>query len=479
MLFRLRRLMTMWLMPASAAFLLAPMVLPAAHGQLFKKAPCPSTACPTTPCPTQPCPAAPSATDSEPASKPPIPEQAQQPAPAEPTLTPEQFAATGEGESFAAAAPQVIGDFIGPAGTQLLTRSVTIPVTVQVHSGATGAIIPVTVSVPVSLTTAARIVNASAGAFKIAENESPRPTTRVFFSYNYFSNVSAGPSSAVPLNQGTFSTAPDLASIQAQVTSAAGRQSSPADIQAAVNSAVTAVNAQLAGLAATNPAQFASLSGSPTPLRVHREVFGFERTFLANAASFGVRAPTFQQQGDGSFTGSDFGDMSFLLKYAAIDNRDAGVLVSTGLVTTVPTSPGIATIAGTLHPVLLQPYVGYVVNVTDRFFVQGFSSLVAPTDSRDLTLLFNDIAMGYWLYRGNGERVVTGVVPTFEAHITDPLNHRGLSSTPTGFCDLVNLTEGVTIILNGRAFLTAGVVTPITGPKPFDIEALAQLNFRF
>ena len=36
---------------------------------------------------------------------------------------------------------------------------------------------------------------------------------------------------------------------------------------------------------------------------VHREVVGFEKTLFDGAASVGVRAPFFQQQGDGSLGG--------------------------------------------------------------------------------------------------------------------------------------------------------------------------------
>jgi hypothetical protein len=43
----------------------------------------------------------------------------------------------------------------------------------------------------------------------------------------------------------------------------------------------------------------------------------------------------------------------------------------------------------------------------------------------------------------------------------------------------VDLTAGATFGLGNRSILALGVVTPVTGPKPFDVEALVQLNIRF
>ena len=45
--------------------------------------------------------------------------------------------------------------------------------------------------------------------------------------------------------------------------------------------------------------------------------------------------------------------------------------------------------------------------------------------------------------------------------------------------DVVNLTYGINFELNHRAVLTTAFVTPVTGPKPFDFEALAFLNIWF
>lgn len=45
--------------------------------------------------------------------------------------------------------------------------------------------------------------------------------------------------------------------------------------------------------------------------------------------------------------------------------------------------------------------------------------------------------------------------------------------------DVVDFTVGATGEFAGGATLGIGVAAPVTGPKPFDFEVLAQLNYRF
>jgi hypothetical protein len=155
----------------------------------------------------------------------------------------------------------------------------------------------------------------------------------------------------------------------------------------------------------------------------HRETIGFEKTVLGDA-SIGLRLPFFQ-----NLDGNDFvvGDLSFILKYAPIHNRETGNALSFGLVVTAPTGepPQRFDVAKDkeVHSTLLQPFVGYLWNRGD-FFLHAFHSVMVPTDSDDVTMLFNDIAVGYWLFRGEGEQLLTGVIPTFEVHVNTPLNHR-------------------------------------------------------
>jgi hypothetical protein len=278
----------------------------------------------------------------------------------------------------------------------------------------------------------------SDGAFKIAENESPQPQDRLFFNYNYFNNV--------------FGSLPVLGG------------SSPA---------------------------------------VHREIIGFEKTFFDNNFSFGLRLPFLQIRGDQDFDDSQVGNLTFIGKYALINNADTGNVLSGGLVLTVPTGDDFVAPSGQrINATLLQPFIGAVHNVADRLYVHGFTSLAVATESSDVTVLFNDVGMGYWVWRRADDRLIRGLVPTAEFHVNTPLNHRGVANTPPSvvlpasasppptdaagvtsfslqFPDIVNVTGGVHVLLRGGSTLGVAIAVPLTGPQPFDYEVLANLNWRF
>jgi hypothetical protein len=212
---------------------------------------------------------------------------------------------------------------------------------------------------------------------------------------------------------------------------------------------------------------------------LHRELVGLEGAFLDGDASIGLRLPIFQLTGSPDFEDSHIGDLSILFKYALYRDRHSGNLLCAGMVLSTPTGQGVQ-VAGqsTINPVLFQPFVGYILNGS-RCYLQGFTSVQVPTDWRDVTLLFNDAAVGYWLYRSdNPGDCLSGVVPDLELHVNTPLNHRGTDHTPLGFPDTVDVTAGSYFVFR-RAVLGLAVGFPVTGPKPFDVEAIANLNFRF
>jgi hypothetical protein len=252
------------------------------------------------------------------------------------------------------------------------------------------------------------------GAFKIADNESPRPQDRVFAFYNYFNDV---------------------------------------------NPSAT----RTAGLGQTD---------------VHREVAGFEKTFLDGDASIGLRAPVVQVAADPSIDHQGFGDLSVVFKYALLNDRQTGNVFSLGMVVTLPTGANFLPV-GTpdIHDTLLQPYVGGIVQF-GNFYLLGFSSIVVPTDARDVTFLANDLGIGYNAYSNCGA-FVSSITPTIEGHLTTPLTHRGSDTDPIGLPDIFDVTCAVRIGICDRASLGLGVVVPLTGPKPFDIEAQVQFNVRF
>jgi hypothetical protein len=338
-----------------------------------------------------------------------------------------EASAAGGGETVAMTAPNVIGDLISSSF-------------LRVRFGATqvGAL-PLQVR----------------AAFKIAENESPKPCDRIFFNLNYFNEV----------------------------------------------------NTNLVQPGAT-----------PRP-DVYREVFGFEKTFLGGDASVGVRVPVLQMGGDGGFNIDSWGDISFILKYAIINNCCTGNVLSTGVVITAPTGGSLANSAffpDKIHTTYYQPYIGWIYNGCD-WYVQGFSSCLIPSDHNDATVLFNDVALGYWLYvapdcrfRSSnafaekgcsgcwhdptqnafsdggyvpcccGHPFISAIIPSVEAHAVTPLDHRNVNLTDDVFSvDSLVMTGGVHIQFLNTADLMVGVATPVTGPRPYQVEAICQLNVKF
>jgi hypothetical protein len=247
------------------------------------------------------------------------------------------------------------------------------------------------------------------GAFKIAENESPRPVDRVFLTWNYFNDISTG----VPPN-----------------------------------------------------------------FNMNREVAGFEKTFLDGDASFGMRLPYQQISGDGDLGSSRIGDLTFLLKYAFVNDRTTGDVLSGGLVVTTPTGKAVPGLDGSsdINPTLLQPWVGGIYN-GHNFVLHGFSSVIVPTDSRDVTFWANDVGLIYWLYRGCRDDWVNFIAPTVEAHVNTPFDHRNPDG-PIYMPHTVIMTGGAHLGC-GRSILTIGAAIPVTGPNIFSWEGIVQFNLRF
>src|SRR5439155_2067059 len=125
-----------------------------------------------------------------------------------------------------------------------------------------------------------------------------------------------------------------------------------------------------------------------------RETFGFEKSFLGHAASFGMLLPLHTLNADpgalgGGFSSTNVGDLTLFGKYVLCDSPKTGNVLSCGLVLTVPTGPaafaGTPDVVGSFHNTTLAPWLGFVLG-WEGFFVQGFSSIDVPSDTRDVTL---------------------------------------------------------------------------------------------
>ncbi len=265
--------------------------------------------------------------------------------------------------------------------------------------------------------------------FKAAENQSARPIDRVFGDFNYYNNV--------------------------------------------------------------NPTYNNRTDSTVGHVNIYRQMYGFEKTILDGTASIGMRQSintinvdsiNTRHPSGGMFTG--FGYLSVFSKYVLLANKDYSRLLTAGLDLNFPVGP--ASIGGFPHAVgfrdtTIQPYLAFLW-VKDKWFFQGFSSINIATDKNDTTMYFNDLAVGYYLFRAENplESWLTAVVPTFEVHVNTPLDHIGFNiKVPGSTPDSVNFTMGSTFVFGQRSFLTVAYATPVTGPHPFDNEIIAIFNFRF
>ena len=271
----------------------------------------------------------------------------------------------------------------------------------------------------------------SVRGFKIAENQSPQPQDRVFFTFNYFTDLNG------PVNR---------------------RFESP------VNN-----------------------------IRAYRYIGGFEKTYDEGRGSFGLRLPLNQITANpaisGNFakpggTSTALGDLSLFTKYVLKSDPKTGSLLSVGLEVTAPTGPnqfGGAKYLQGLHSTEIQPFIGYLL-VRNRFYLHGFSAISTPSSVRDVTMVYNDLGVGYSVYRAeNPDAFLKAVVPTFEVHINNPLTHRDVFNPKdiAGTADVVDLTYGANLVFGANSVGSFGFVTPVTGPRPFNYEFIFLFNFRF
>lgn len=323
--------------------------------------------------------------------------------------------------------PNMMGDFPGRSGFRIFF----VPRFTQVRDVQTTIVFLNPNEPPITRTTvrefvvqtnepvAVRVPIASR-TYKVAENESPMPRDRVYFQFNYFDDLYGS------------------------------------------------INRRFANVGTFNQ---------------HREGVGFEKSFLNGAASFGMRVPvstiwnTSTVPGIGG-TDPELGDVTLIFKTAPyFDPRNLDVL-SLGLAVTLPTAQGAP---APFNSTAFQPFVGFIWTFGD-LYLQGFTSVDIPTDDNDVTLLFNDVGVGYIVYRSlNPDSLVTIVAPTIEVHVNTPLNHRGAFDLldPAGTPDWVSITAGTTFQLFGRSTLAIGGNVPVTGPKPYDFEIQCQLNWYY
>ena len=224
-----------------------------------------------------------------------------------------------------------------------------------------------------------------------------------------------------------------------------------------------------------------------TNMNAYVNMWGFEKTFAKGEGSFGMRLPLNTLTADSpnntisTPTTTALGNLTMWVKYILAENKETDSLISVGLALTPPTATsrfaGAPYISG-FNTTYFQPFIGFIWN-RDRLYVEGFSALDIPTDNDDATLLYNDIGIGYYVYRADNPRsFLAAIAPAFEVHVNTPLNHRNPYKTfdPNAAAYETDLTYGLNFMFSTRAMITAALVTPVSSPKPFDAEAVIYLN---
>lgn len=226
-------------------------------------------------------------------------------------------------------------------------------------------------------------------------------------------------------------------------------------------------------------------------VQIYRYVWGFEKTFNQGLGSIGLSLPlntvsakSREASLNSGGSSTSLGNLSVYLKHVFYIDPASGSVFTGGIAITPETGPKSfagAPFLGTSNTTTIQPYFAYLLNF-DRFYINGFNSIDVPYDFNQPTMLYNDVGLGYFLYRDTAANgIIRSIVPTVEAHANIPLNHRGEYNLLDRFGtpDIVNITSGVHIGLYQRSTLTFAFITPVTGPRPFDFEPQLLLNVYF
>jgi hypothetical protein len=243
---------------------------------------------------------------------------------------------------------------------------------------------------------------------------------------------------------------------------------------------------------------------------------GFERSFLDGLASFELRAPFATDAVSNSsldtntFTnGTDtrFGNLTLYAK-ALLYHADK-LAISGGLGLELPTASDINVNYANGQSLLrirnesvhLQPFLGALYTPNNRIFAQGFFQYDMAASGNSIAInstgtglqnagtltdpnnVFFDVGLGYWAYRSDAKRGLTGVVPTVELHQTNSVQDGDLVSAGpfhvgnfSGSTGITSLVAGTTFEFGRHTQLTAGYATPLGGGANRQYDGAFQFN---
>lgn len=360
-----------------------------------------------------------------------------QPSPAAEAAAPEPSMLAGNfgaAQGPASSAPYMIGDFFGTVG---------VPIFVGPNfATSTGAI--------------AASPSSMVNRFKMAETTSPIPRDRVFFNYTFYRNVAL----------------------------------------------------------------------SSDGIDVSSYMPGFEKTFFDGLTSFELRFPIASTRSSDLFPDAldtvgkkegEFGNISMAFKGLFL--RRESFVLSAGLGLIVPTADDVRFFLDPTLPAFgvienqslhYLPFIGAVWTPTNEWFVQSYlqididgngnpvkalhprgsgqdPGLVSIGRYTEPTVLYFDVAVGYWLRRNDYSRCISGIAPIVELHLNqglqdtdevrDPLQVFNVGVAET--MSILDLTAGVRFELGRRTDLTMAYATPLTNDRQFDGEFRLLLNLNF
>ena len=257
---------------------------------------------------------------------------------------------------------------------------------------------------------------------------------------------------------------------------------------------------------------------------------GIEKTLMDGALSVDFILPFSHSSDPQGIGGGPFGgvpnqtelqNIAFGLKALLVQNNDYAL--SAGIRFEAPTADDIQSGASGLPNQIsneswkVTPYLAALYYLSDDTYFQAFGAYCFETSENSINLnavpsighyrdpgfLNLDVQLGHWLYRNEGGRGLTGLQAKIELHYTGVFQPRQIGTTagvPTpllvfnndGEHDILNLTTGITALLNDDTDLTLAMVTPIRdgsnivsganafpSDRVFDYELTLQINHYF
>jgi hypothetical protein len=286
--------------------------------------------------------------------------------------------------------------------------------------------------------------------FKIAEENSPIPTDRAFFNYNFFHSAVLGADEhSHNFNRFVFGLEKTFFDGQTSV-----------EVRIPFGAGLDAVQS-FEAVGAAPPILAAEFGNVPVAFKA---VLGRSEHQILSA---GV-AVMFPTGNDGRLR-DEFGDDFF-----RVNNR----------------------------AVYVQPFVGWLWTPNRRLFLELFAQADFDTDGnpvlrtdqsgrfqtigrfQDQSLLLLDMKAGFRLYQNQEARFLTGIIPAVELHYTSTMQSTdtvGPMTNPFNRTDWLNITAGLHFLLGTRSTLTVASCAPLrTGEAgPFDSELAVQFERRF